>query len=397
MKQLLPSTVMPARIKAAAEAGEDYAVTDPPDWREIDWAKHLHRTKIDGREVNYVDIGEQGEHRPMVFVHGLSGQWQNWLENIPRFAEARRVLALDLPGFGRSEMPRERISIELYGRVLVEFCEQLELGHVVLVGNSMGGFVAAEMAIRRPDLVDRLMLLASAGVSQMDIAQRPIRAGGKSLALLIKGNVAQQRYIARRPTLRHIVLAVVARHPTRLKADMAFEGLLKGAGKPGFEDALRACLEYDFRERLPQIDCPTLVLWGEQDAIIPVKDADKFVELIDGARKIVMEDTGHLPMVERPTTFNEALEGFLHHRTSDGELEGEVKEPRPIRGGRYRAGGEFEPEAGHEHEAEADSDTAAEEEPALAAGPARDSEAEASGEEQAAESTSEREPEPAAG
>ena len=395
---------MPARIKAAADAGEDYAVTDPPDWRETDWGKHLHRIEIDGREVNYVDIGEEGEHRPMVFVHGLSGQWQNWLENIPRFAEVRRVLALDLPGFGCSEMPRERISIELYGRVLVEFLEQLELGHVVLVGNSMGGFVAAEVAIRRPDLVDRLMLLASAGVSQMDIAQRPIRAGGKSLAMLIKSNAAQQRYMARRPTLRHLVLAIVARHPSRLKADLAFEGLLKGAGKPGFEDALRACLEYDFRERLPQINCPTLVLWGEKDAIIPVKDADKFVELIDGARKIVMEDTGHLPMVERPTTFNEALEEFLHHTTSDGELEGEVKEPHPSRGGRYRAGGEFEPEPAPERESENDpeADPGAERESAAEAGPEDGSEAESgsdagAGTAAAAASTSDREPEPAAG
>jgi len=378
MKRLLPHTVLPARIKAAATAGEDYAVTDPPDWREIDWAEHLHRIEVDGREVNYVDIGEQGDHRPMVFVHGLSGQWQNWLENIPRFAEARRVLALDLPGFGYSEMPRERISIEVYGRLLVEFLEQLELGHVVLVGNSMGGFVAAEVAIRRPELVDRLMLLASAGVSQMDIAQRPIRAGGKWLTLLIKSNAAQQRHVARRPTLRHLVLAVVARHPSRLKADMAFEGLIKGTGKPGFEDALRACLEYDFRDRLPQIDCPTLVLWGEKDAIIPVKDADKFVELIDGARKIVMEDTGHLPMVERPTTFNEALEGFLHHKTSDGELEGEVKEPDPLRGGRYSADGEFEPDS--------DSDAEGESDPGANGEPAAESESEVG-----------RAPEPAAG
>ncbi len=388
MKQLLPSTVVPARIKAAASAGEDYGVTDPPDWREIDWEKHLNAIEIDGSRVNYVDIGEQGDDRPMVFVHGLSGQWQNWLENIPRFAQARRVLALDLPGFGRSEMPGEKISIELYGRVLAQFLERLELGDVVLVGNSMGGFVAAEVAIRRPELVDRLMLLASAGVSQMDIAHRPIRAGGKSIALLVKSNAAQQHYMARRPTLRHLVLAIVARHPSRLKADMAFEGLLKGAGKPGFEDALRACLEYDFRDRLPQIDFPTLVIWGEKDAIIPVRDADKFVELIDGARKIVMEDTGHLPMVERPTTFNEALEEFLHHSTSSegDELEGEVKEPHPTRGGRHRAG-------------EADSDQDAQDGPAGEDGSAREqgSESDAPDREPSAESESEREREPAAG
>ena len=129
--------------------------------------------EIAGRKVNYADLGEQGRHRPILFIHGLSGQWQNWLENIPHFAEQRRVVAVDLPGFGMSEMPEEKISIELYGRVVAEMCERLDLAPAVVVGNSMGGFVAAELAITRPEIVERLMLLASAGVSQMDVAKRP--------------------------------------------------------------------------------------------------------------------------------------------------------------------------------------------------------------------------------
>ena len=63
-----------------------------------------------------MDIGSGDEH-PIVFIHGLGGQWQNWLENIPRFAQDRRVIALDLPGFGLSPMPAEQITIEFYGRV----------------------------------------------------------------------------------------------------------------------------------------------------------------------------------------------------------------------------------------------------------------------------------------
>ncbi|MDQ3644892.1 MAG: hypothetical protein M3356_05215, partial [Actinomycetota bacterium] len=123
----LPSTVVPARLKSARFAGDDYGVSDEPDWRGIDWAAHLHRLEIRGTEVNYVDIGEEGRDRPIIFVHGLSGQWQNWLENIPRFTRARRVVAVDLPGFGLSEMPSERITIELYGQVLAELSDQLDL------------------------------------------------------------------------------------------------------------------------------------------------------------------------------------------------------------------------------------------------------------------------------
>jgi pimeloyl-ACP methyl ester carboxylesterase len=335
MKKVLPVIIPPARPGAARFAGDDYGVTDSPDWRTIDWARHLHRTEIEGSEVNYVDIGEQGEHRPIVFVHGLGGQWQNWLENIPRFAQTRRVVALDLPGFGLSGMPRNKISIELYGRVLAELGDRLDLNPAILVGNSMGGFVSAELATRRPDSVERLLLVSAAGVSQMDVAKRPLLAATKAAGLVISDNAVQQRWVARRPTLRHAALAIVARHPTRIRADMAFEGLIKGSAKPGFESALRACLEYDFRDRLPEIGCPTLVLWGEKDAIIPVSDADKFVELIEGARKIVMEDTGHVPMVERAPTFNNILEEFLEHAVIEGELEGELGEPRPGPHGGY--------------------------------------------------------------
>ena len=324
MKTVLPTKVVPALPSAAASAGDDYGVTDGPDWRDIDWKRHLHRVDIDGAEVNYVDIGEQGRHRPILFVHGLGGQWQNWLENIPRFAEQRRVVALDLPGHGCSDMPRDRISIELYGRVTAELAQRLDLAPAVVVGNSMGGFVSAEVAIRRPEIVERLLLASSAGVSQMDVAKRPVLTLGKAAGLLVSSSVAQLELVSRRPRLRHWALSLVARHPSRLKADAAYEGLMKGTGKPGFDDALRACLEYDFRDRLPQIGCPTLVVWGDKDMIIPVADADRFVELVPGARKLILEDTGHVPMFERPPTFNGHLEDFLSYQVSEGELEGEL-------------------------------------------------------------------------
>jgi len=316
--------VAPARYGARDGAGDDYGVTDPPDWRTIDWADHLHSLEIGGRRVNYVDIGDQGDSRPIVFIHGLSGQWQNWLENLPRFAQERRVIAVDLPGFGASEMPQEKISIELYGRVVTELCERLDLAPAVLVGNSMGGFVAAEVAIRRPDIAERLMLVAAAGVSQADLSARPVKVGAKAIVLLTTSTLTQLRPAARRPRVRHWFLSLVARHPGALKADLAFEGLMKGSGKPGFEDALMANLSYDFRDRLPRIGCPTLILWGEKDAVIPVRDAERFRQLIPGARKLILRDTGHVPMVERPPTFNAELARFLEHAVEGGELEGDL-------------------------------------------------------------------------
>src|SRR5919109_4368809 len=101
MPRLFPSSARPARMRDAARAGEDYGVGDEPDWRSIDWRAHLHQTEIDACQINYVDIGS-GDPTPVVFVHGLSGQWHNWLENVPRISQDRRVIALDLPGHGFS-------------------------------------------------------------------------------------------------------------------------------------------------------------------------------------------------------------------------------------------------------------------------------------------------------
>ena len=301
----------PARRRAAVAADGDYGVSDRPDWREIDWAAQLRTMEIGGVPVNYVDVGEQGDHRPIVFVHGLSGQWQNWLENIPRFAEQRRVVALDLPGFGMTPMPNEKITIELYGRIVAELCDRLDLAPVVLVGNSMGGYVAAQATIEAPEAVERLMLVAAAGISQGELPLGTALRAGKIFGLATRATTAQRRHHMARPALRHWILSLIVRHPTRLRPDIAFEGLVKGAGKPGFIEALEACLDYDFRDRLPEIACPTLVVWGREDAIIPVSDADTYVELIPGSRKLIFEDTGHVAMVERPIAFNDELQRFL--------------------------------------------------------------------------------------
>ena len=301
----------PARRRDAVRADGGYGVSDSPDWRGVDWAAYLRTIEIGGTPVNYVDIGEQGDSRPIVFVHGLSGQWQNWLENIPRFAQQRRVVALDLPGFGVSPKPAEQITIDYYGRVVAELCDRLGLAPAVLVGNSMGGYVAAEATIDAPEAVERLMLVSAAGISQHVVpVDRALRVG-RIMALATRASTAQRRRQMARPALRHWILSMVVRHPTRLSPDIAFEGLLKGSGKPGFIDALVACIDYDFRDRLPEIACPTVVAWGREDAIIPVRDADTYVKLIDGSRKLVFEDTGHVAMVERPQEFNDELQNFL--------------------------------------------------------------------------------------
>ena len=293
------------------DADDEYGCTATPNWRETDWVRELKQLEIDGTPINYVDVGS-GDQDPVVLVHGLGGQWQNWLENIPRLALDRRVVAMDLPGFGLTPLPEDgEISITGYGRCVNALCEELGLGEVDLVGNSMGGYVAAEVAIQFPERVSRLVLVSAAGISSAETARAPILTFGRIATAIATNTAAQDRSLAARPITRHISLALVARHPRLLKADLAYEGFFKGAGKPGFDKALRACLDYDFRDRLPEVKVPTLIVWGEKDSIIPVHDADEFERLIEDSRKVVMKDTGHISMAERPQTFNDLLVEFL--------------------------------------------------------------------------------------
>jgi pimeloyl-ACP methyl ester carboxylesterase len=293
------------------DADDDYGATATPDWRGTDWSRELKQVDIDGVPMNYVDVGA-GDEDPLVLVHGLGGQWQNWLENIPRLALDRRVVAMDLPGFGLTPEPEdEEISIPGYGRSVNALCDKLGLGKIDLVGNSMGGYVAAEVAIQFPERVSRLVLVSAAGISSAETLQAPILTIGRIATAIATNSAARHRRLAARPITRHVSLALVARHPRLLKPDLAYEGFFKGAGKPGFDGALRASLDYDFRDRLPEVKVPTLIVWGERDSIIPVRDADEFERLIEDSRKVVMKDTGHIPMAERPTAFNDLLVDFL--------------------------------------------------------------------------------------
>src|SRR3954447_14379381 len=157
----------PRRMASPAALPTDpgpYGPTGRSAWMDVDWREHRRFVEVDGRQVNVVEIGDGDP--PIVFVHGLAGSWQNWLENMPHFAAAgHRVVAFDLPGFGASDLPGEKISIPGYGRIVDTLLDQLGLGPSVLVGNSMGGFIAAEVAIQFPARVERLVLVSAAGLT----------------------------------------------------------------------------------------------------------------------------------------------------------------------------------------------------------------------------------------
>jgi pimeloyl-ACP methyl ester carboxylesterase len=155
------------------------------------------------------------------------------------------------------------------------------------------------------------VLVSAAGLvhvrpTELAVAKRVARAVHYGMAR----GIARREHWVRRRRMRRMFMYGVARHPDLLQPELCYE-IASGGGKDGFMDAFWAVLDYDFRDRLPDVSCPTLIVWGRNDRIVPVGGAYEYERLITGSRRVIFEDTGHVPMIERPAAFNQLLEEFL--------------------------------------------------------------------------------------
>ena len=289
-------------------------------WMDIDWRQHQRWVMVEGRPANVVEIGEGP---PLVFVHGLAGCWQNWLEQLPEFARDHRCIAVDLPGFGESPMPPEKITISGYGRWLDELFAVLDIEAAAVVGNSMGGFIAAETTIKFPHRIERLVLVSAAGLSverqRSDVILRALEVTENMAQFAFARALARTEWLVKRPRGRRLMMWFVAAHPHEMAPALVQEQV-GGAGKPGFVQALDALTSYPIRDRISDIGCPTLIVWGPKDMLVPIKDAHEFDRLIPDSKLLIYDDTGHVPMLERPERFNEDLRAFL---AEQADTEGE--------------------------------------------------------------------------
>jgi len=288
-----------------------YGPAGRSEWMDVDWSEHQRWVCIEERWVNVIDVGSGP---PVLLIHGLAC-WQSWLENICFFARDHRVIAIDLPGFGASPLPLEPISITGYARILNALCEELGVERAAVIGNSMGGFIGAELAIRFPGRVERLCLAPAIGLNM-----EWVRAERKKNISSIIENIlffvllwfaVRSDIPVLRPGLRKRLLALIVAHPERLPGALIL-AVVRGSGRLiAVPAALEAMTRYPIRDRLGEIACPTLIIWGADDRLVPVQDADEFEWLIPESRKLIYQDTGHMPMLERPGRFNADVRAFL--------------------------------------------------------------------------------------
>lgn len=217
-----------------------------------------------------------------MLVHGLGASVEWWRPTVPRLASTHRVLLVDVGGFGRAR--RQSVRLDDAAAVLADWIRQVVDEPVALVGHSMGGFVAADLTIRHPELVERLVLVDAAGL----LPPAPISEHLRNLA---RGG--------RRSPLRLAPLVFLD----------AYRAGLVAIARGGHQ-----VLAMDLASELERIDVPTLVIWGEQDVSFAFKFSDDLMRALPHARLIPIADAAHLPQLETPTTVNTAVSAFLRGR-----------------------------------------------------------------------------------
>lgn len=232
------------------------------------------------------------------------------------------MLALDLPGFGQSEPPAARVSLDGFADAAAELIRHLGVERVVLVGHSMGGPIALRFASRHPDLAEAIVLVGGA-VFQFSallglrdvlrfIAERPRESAAIAAEVATAGlpaPAALRRRIARSARLRRAVLAPYVCDPAALSSDTAAL-LVDGAGAPGVLPTARAIGRSDPREGIEAVKCPILSIAADQDRITPLPDTEAFQREVPRAHTVVLEGCGHMAMLERPQAFNTQLLAF---------------------------------------------------------------------------------------
>jgi pimeloyl-ACP methyl ester carboxylesterase/putative sterol carrier protein len=253
---------------------------------------------------------------PVVALHGLGATNASLLPTLWDLATDYRILAPDLPGHGASSAPRARYNARFFASWLTRYLDELGVERAVVLGNSLGGRVALEIALRAPDRVSGLVLLAPAvafrRLRQFVPAARLARPELAALPLPMTRGVA-------RVTLRRMFA-----QPERLTAqsyDAAageFVRVYKRAAyRVAFFSAMREIYLDDafgkegFWRRLPSLEIPALFVWGERDRLVPVGFARHVAEALPHATTVVLPDCGHVPQFELPDQTHGLIRDFL--------------------------------------------------------------------------------------
>src|SRR5207253_989128 len=251
---------------------------------------------IFGAKIHYVDVGSGP---PVILLHGLADDIGVWASVISALAAKHRVIAFDQLGFGRSDKPLLNYRVSTFVDFLDGLLNELKIKRASLIGNSFGGWVAADFALKHPDRIERLVLSDAAGYA--------------ALAKTMDPRALNALRLASREDIRYLGPLTFRDKRFYEDVDLAFKQRVTAGDSHTVSQFLDSMIRGEdvLDGQLGAIEKPTLILWGRDDKLIPVSFAARFNKEINASQLRIIDGCGHMPHVECPEKFNDALLQFL--------------------------------------------------------------------------------------
>lgn len=291
-------------------------------------AENSHFVSVDGARIHYQSFGDESKPT-VIMIHGYTASVYVWKTSAPMLAQAGfHVIAIDMLGFGYSEKPRWfDYSIQSQARVVSRFMDRLGIGRATVVGSSYGGAVALTIALNYPARVEKLVLVDA--VCNDDVKNHPIL---KLVAIRGIGEIVTPFLADSKTFLRYRMHNTLARVNHHMITDERIESIRRPLFAADGHHSLLATSRAWRANRIEQdahlIKAPTLITWGEDDTVIPIKNGYKLHEQIAGSRLVVLKDCGHVPQEEKSELFTELVSEFC--RDKKGRIAAKDADARQI-------------------------------------------------------------------
>lgn len=264
---------------------------------------------VDGMKVHLRDEGPRDDPQPILLLHGTSSSlhtWEGWADVLKK---KHRVIRVDLPGFGLTgPTPDGNYLMPNYSRFTVSLLDRLLVTQAVIAGNSLGGYVAWKTAVDYPERVSKLILLDAAGYATIatsvplgfKLAQIPMLSG-------LMANILPRRVIE--SSLRNVY-----GDPSKITAELVdryYELTLRAGNRRALPARFAQNKAGEFEAQIPQIQQPTLIIWGGLDRLIPPENAERFRRDIAQSRVVMFDTLGHVGQEEDPVVTVAAVQEFL--------------------------------------------------------------------------------------
>jgi pimeloyl-ACP methyl ester carboxylesterase len=282
---------------------------------DLHHAKHSGFVEVDGLRVHYQEFGE--DNRPvMLLIHGYSASNFTWKTVAPMLAdEGFRVIAVDLIGFGFSAKPGWfDYTIQSQARVLERFMDRLGIGSALIVGSSYGGAVASMLTLDYPERVEKLVLVDA--VSNDEALQNPLV---HLVRVPLLGELLGAFLVDSRAFVRHRMRTSLSPSNYHLVTEERVSGIHRPLHAADGHNSMLVSIRNWQAQRIEHdaslISQPALLIWGDQDAVIPPHNGRRLHRLIPNSRLIIFKDCGHVPQEEYPEDFVRVVSEFCEHKT----------------------------------------------------------------------------------